>query len=235
MDTQLVRLESPYNIILGTDGKFGLHIATLIVTKEKIEGLPEGIRFGDTLAVGCYPVVREINGLDGDIWLSSELKNCLTLCREGEAVSLFDLKKVMKFCAKQQTKFYMDVIARNFDIAIAVYGLKVVLPRDMNGQKISEYEVCLEFNESNNGATCMVYSLNKSEFYFYDYFENEPPFSTFVHTNTDAIKHISQLRDIYLQIFSQSGLHGITFTTKDEKYQWFVDRLNDMRSDEKRV
>ena len=59
MNTQLVRLDSPYNIICSSSGKFALHIATLIVVKEKIRGVVEGASMRDTLSVASYPVVSD--------------------------------------------------------------------------------------------------------------------------------------------------------------------------------
>ena len=83
MDTQLVRLDAPYNIICGTDGSFALHIATLIVTKERIEGIPDGVPMRDTLSVATYPVVSKKNSADGQVWMNSELKDCYVVCEQG--------------------------------------------------------------------------------------------------------------------------------------------------------
>ena len=78
----------------------------------------------------------------------------------------------------------------------------------------------------------MVYADKDSDFYFYDYFDNEPPFIQEVRTNTESIKFLSSLRDSYVRAFHFEGLHSITFITKDEKYQWFVDKLNNTMPDE---
>ena len=53
METQLVRLDKPYNIICGPDIKFGLHLATLIVVNEKPV---KDAETGDV--VDTYPVAK---------------------------------------------------------------------------------------------------------------------------------------------------------------------------------
>ena len=70
METQLVRLDKPYNIICNPDGKFGLHIATLIAVKEKPVKDAETGNVVDTFPVAqCYPVVGGGYGIDGEAWM----------------------------------------------------------------------------------------------------------------------------------------------------------------------
>ena len=242
MDTQLVRLDAPYNIICDTTGNFALHIATLIVVKEKTEGVPEGSSSSNTLSVACYPVVSEKGFLgnsflgvgkgkaDGQVWMHAELKDCYVVCPQNyKSVVISSLKDVIEYYAKQNIVDMEVRISVSFGLAMIKYGCKILLPEDENRKPIADYKVCLEFEESNKGKSCMVYADNKSVFYFYEYFDNEPPFDRFIPTNTEAIKYMTELRDTYLHIF---GLKSITFTTKNEKYQWFVDKLNATKADE---
>lgn len=92
MDTQLVRLDKPYHIICGNNGTFALHIATLIVVKDKIEGIVEGAPMRDTLAVSSYPIVGGSYDIDGQVWMDTELKDCLVICRENDRVSHYMLR-----------------------------------------------------------------------------------------------------------------------------------------------
>lgn len=231
METQLVRLDKPYNVICSKRGNFALHIGTLVVTKEKKKGVPVGIPLHETFAIGCYPVVGGNCRLDGDVWLSSELKDCLLVCREGESVSLYTLKKVMEFCAKHDVHFNSERTPIMFDVAMMQYGVTIQLNRDENNKTISEYEVSLEFEENENDDTCMVYSSNDSDFYFYEVFVNEPLYARGVQTKNDAIRYLAELRDNYLRILHYEGLRSITFTTKTEQYQWFIDELNAFKED----
>ena len=230
METQLVRLDAPYNIICDTAGKFALHIATLIVVKEK--------------TVACYPVVSEKAFLadsfigygkgkaDGQVWMHTELKDCYVVCPQNyKSVDISRLKDVIEYYAKQNMIDMELRISVSFSWAMTQYGCKILLPEDENRKPISDYKVTLEFEESNNGKSCMVYADNKSVFYFYEYFDNEPPFDRFIPTNTEAIKYMTELRNTYLQIFRYEGLKSITFTTRNEKYQWFVDKLNATKAD----
>lgn len=244
METQLVRLDAPYNIICDTTGKFALHIATLIVVKEKTEGVPEASSLSNTLSVACYPVVSEKGFLgdsfmgsgkgkaDGQVWMHTELKDCYIVSPQNyKSVGISRLKDVMKYYANQNMIDMPLRIASSFSWAMIQYGCKILLPEDENRKPIADYKVCLEFEESNKGKSCMVCADNKSVFYFYEYFDNEPPFNELVPTNTEAIKYMANLRDTYLQIFRYEGVRSITFTTKNEKYQWFVDKLNDAKFD----
>ena len=222
METQLVRLDKPYNIIFSPDGKFGLHIATLIVVNEVQSKLP--------LEAHTYPVVGGGYRIDGEVWMDSELKDCLVICREGESVGLYMLKKIMEFYKPEWIGAKLNVPGK-FSWALLSYGSKVELPIDGSKHIKQDYEVRLEFSEENNGQSCMVYAAKESEFYFYDYFDNEPPLSPFLHTNSEAIKFLAELRDSYMRVFHYEGVRSITFTTKDEKYQWFVDKLNATKAD----
>lgn len=246
METQLVRLDKPYNIICNSKGYFALHIATLIVIKEKPEERVTGDLMSDSLSVASYPVVIEKGefcntfvgagkgAADGQVWMNTELKDCYVVCPQNyKSVSISQLKNVMNFYAKQQMIDMPLRVTSSFSWAMTIYGCKIVLPVDENKKTITDFEVCLEFEESNNGTSCMVYGDNNSDFYFYEYFDNEPPFDRFVPTNSEAIKYMADLRDTYLRIFRYEGMRSITFTTKNEKYQWFVNQLNDIKFDEK--
>lgn len=232
METQIVRLDAPYNIICNSQGNFALHIATLIVVKERIEGVVEGAPMRDTLSVASYPVVAGSFKSDGQVWMDTELEDCLVVCRQNESVSLYTLKRVMEYCAKKNVYLFTEKTPVFFNSAMVMYNVKVTLPTDEKDKTIHNYEVRLKFEESDGGHSCMAYSDNDSYFYFYEYFDNEPPFSDFVPTNTEAIEHLAKLRDNYLRCFRYEGMRSISFTTEDEEYKWFVDNLNNTKVNE---
>jgi len=235
MDTQLVRHDKPYNVICGNNGRFALHIATLMVITE-VEQKDIGRKVVEMVPMArCYPVVGGSYKADGEVWMNEEQKDCLVVCREGEAVSLHTLKRVMEFCAKTAVSFYTKKMPHFFSGAMLEYGCKILLPTE-NGKTVSDYDVCLVFEESNNGSTCMVYADKDSDFFFNDYFVNEPEFisltSSGLPTNLESIRSLAELRDNYLQILKFDGLRNIKFITKNNAYQWFVDKLNDTEVDE---
>ena len=231
MNTQLVRLDAPYNIICGKGGKIGLHIATLIVVKEKFTGVPEGLKMSDTLFVGSYPVVDNPLETKGDVWMDSELKECLVVGNKEEPVSLYELKKFMEYNDKHRGSKFLGAILTRFSFLLDIWKSCFILDTDKNGKKIIDYEVHLKFEDKNDGESCMVYSTADSRFYFYEYFENKPPFNG-VLTNYEAADSMAKLRDYYLMVLSADGLRSITFSTYDTNYQWFVDRLNRKKEDE---
>lgn len=233
METQLVRLDKPYNIIFGKNGRSALHIATLIVIEEEEVKDPETGDVVKTIPVASsFPVVGGKYSIDGEVWMDSKLKDCLLICREGENVGLFALKKSMEYYSKIRSFDYLLIVPGSLSMALLTYGSKFKLPTDESKNTISDYEVCLEFSENNNGKSCIVYADKESDFYFYDYFDKEPvPSSKLAHINSKSIKYLAELRDSYVRAFHYEGLNSITFTTKDRNYQWFVDKLNSEKVD----
>ena len=233
METQLVRLDAPYNIICGNGGQFGLHIATLIVVKETVEGVPEGKTMSDTLSVASYPVVAGNYKMAGETWLKTELKDCHVVCpQDVKFEPLSSLKRVMEYCAKQKVLHFMDRIPVAFSWAMTDNDIMILMPHDHNNKVITDYEVCLEFDEVDKGKTCMAFASKDSDFYFYMYFDNKPPFIYGVPTYEEAIVLMGRQRNQYLRLFEPEGLRSITFTTKNENYQWFVDKLNSYSLDD---
>lgn len=224
METQLVRLDAPYNIICSTDGRFALHIATLIIVKENNKN-----QYGETLSVSSYPVVNEKTGISGQVWKHSKLDDCYVVCPEGcQSVLINELKRLMNYCAKHNVYQYTKRIPMSYNLARHIYGFNINLPKDANNNPIKDYEVCLEFEEDNNGNTCMAYADDYSFFYFYEYFANDPNFFGQLNTNIEAINSMIELRNDYIRIYR---LDSITFKTDNKKYQWFVDSLNETKAD----
>ena len=233
METQLLKLDKPYEIICNQNGRFGLHIATLIVIKEeRYRDAKTKQPSEDTyLKTSSYPVVGGGVGIEGKVWMGSELKDCQAVCREGGTAGLYTLKSIMEHCSKVSIFEMLLDIPITFSTSLMIYHAKFELPKDAKKRTINDYVVRLEFTESKNGASCMAYAAKESDFYFYAYFDNEPPFSYPATTNTDAIAFLAELRDVYLLAFRTEGLRSITFTTNDKKYQWFVDKLNSTKAD----
>lgn len=234
MDTQLVRLDKPYHIICGSNCRFALHIATLIVVKEKIKGVVDGAPMRDTLAVSSYPIVGGSYDIDGQVWMDTELKDCFVICRENESVSLYTLRKVMEYCGKRGITHYQERTLSSFTMALLEYGVKLFLPTDNNNKAIADYVVSLEFETGENGIRCMAYSSKESDFYFYSYYADDvADYSSIGLINKpEAIRQMASLRDYYLRILKNEGLRSITFMTENKLYQDFVDELNRYKVDE---
>ena len=231
METQLVRLDKPYNIICNSKGEFALHIATLmVITEEKISDRM-GRRIGTRPVTRCYPVVGNSYKMDGEVWMDKEQEKCLTVCREGCNITTYTLKKVMEYCAKNNVFLYTKRIPYMLSSVLINSNCEIKLPQDNNGTTISDYEVCLIFEEGNQGRTCMVYADNDSVFYFYDYFANDPELFKDLPTSLQVVERFTDLRNSYIQILNVEGLNSIKFTTKHDDYKWFVDNLNSCKVD----
>lgn len=226
MDTQLVRHDKPYNIICSNKGEFALHIATLMVITE--EAITD--RMGEPIkkypVAHCYPVVGNSYKMDGEVWMGIEQKDCLTVCREGCGITTYTFKKVMEYCAKNKVYLYTNRIPYMLSAALINSNCEISLPQGDNGKTISDYEVCLVFEESDDGKTCMVYADNDSDFYFYEYFANDPELFNDLLTNNQAVARFAELRNTYINILQTEGLCSIKFITKNDNYKWFVDKLN---------
>lgn len=135
----------------------------------------------------------------------------------------------MEFCEKTDVTFFTSKMPHFFGSAMLDFGCKIVLPKIDNGKTQSDYEVCLVFEEGNDGETCMVYSDKDSDLYFNEFFTNNPELIPELPTNLESVRHIAELRDNYLRVFHYEGMRNINFITKNKKYQWFVDKLNDTK------
>lgn len=229
MDTQIIRHDKPYNVICGNNGKIALHIATLMVITEEKRWNEKGELVGIGPRTRCYPVVGGTYKMDGEVWMSDEQKDCFVICREKDYVSLYTLKRLMEFCEKTGVTFFTSKMPHFFGSAMLDFGCKIVLPKIDNGKTQSDYEVCLVFEEGNDGETCMLYSDKDSDLYFNEFFTNNPELIPELPTNLESVRHIAELRDDYLRVFHYEGMRNINFITKNKKYQWFVDKLNDTK------
>lgn len=225
METQLIRHDKPYNVIFGSNGKFALHIATLIVITEEEQKDHQGKIISRKFVTHSYPVVSSKYYLDGEPWMDVEQKDCLAICRAGDPFYLFMLKRVMEFCAKKEVSIFKELTPSTFFFYLKNFGCKFVL-----SSKDKEYSVCLEFEESDNRDTCMVYADKKSDLYFCEYFALSENVTNKIQTKESAIRQIRMLRDRY-NIYIDK-IDSITFRTENKKYQWFVDQLNATKIDE---
>ena len=226
MISQIVRLDAPYNIICSKSGQFGLHIATLIVVKEKIADATDGKKNSGSVTMENYPIVNTHN-MDGQTWKDTELKDCLVICRQGGSASLSNLYKVMEFTGK-------DVVAKalsrltpiTFFAAMIDFKVDFHLPTGEDGCTVSKYDVPLTFEKISNGTLGIVYvySSKGSLFYFNDSYIDK--LASPLATKDEALKRLTDLRDCYMMFLRHLGLRSITFSTNNEDFQWFVDKLN---------
>lgn len=223
METQLIRHDKPYNVIFGSNGNFALHVATLLVITDEEQKDNKEKTIRRKFVTHSYPVVSSKYSLDGEPWMDVEQKDCLAVCREGDTVSLYSFKRVMEFSAKNEISFFKEFIPSTFFFYLRSFGCKFVLPYK-NKETVKEYNVHLNFEESDNGNTCMVYADNSSDFYFCEYFASDENVTNKIQTKESAIKQICKLRDKY--IIYLNDINSISFSTKNKNYQWFIDKLN---------
>lgn len=240
MDTQLVTLAPPYNIIFDVEKGFALHIATLIVVDE-VKETKDG-KTSTKLRSRNYPVVSRAFELEGEAWTDYELKYYHKVCREGETISLRPLRLFMEECELRGGDKPLNIYPMQFNIAMMSFGVTMNLEDPFNTGKIkSDYEVKLVFDDTKGAVRkysdfvpayiddgiCEVYSNLGSPFFF-DALIIPKDDKTAI---SNAIIELCRLRDAYLQALKFEGLRSITFTTSNEKYQEFVNRLNSIKVD----
>lgn len=227
METQLVRLDAPYNLICDSLGNFALHIATLIVVEKQPNVNSAGVDLGERTVARSYPVVTSEGSLDGQVWMNTELKDCMAVARQNQDVSPFTLKRVMDFCYQNAPKYRTDFLPSLLAVEALRNGIKFNLPTDQRGRVVADYEVRLVFDDGGNDGACMVYSSRDSDFYFFGGFRTAVPSD-----EDECISSLAEMRNSYLMSLRRMGLRSIRFTTEDKAYQNFVDKLNRYRVDE---
>ena len=220
METQLVRLDAPYNLICGVNRKLGLHIATLlVVTKDKQDKPKE---------VLCYPVVDGGGKPGGEVWTDCVLDDCEVICRQDMGINWIYVKAIMRHFYEQGDIHLERVIWSLKSLLMSSNMTIDAFPPDI--------EVELEFEENDNNI-CMIYSTPHSHLFFFSAFINvddngkSDESLTLSRDADDAIAHIALMRDTYIMAFRYWGLTSIHFTTKDKKYREFVDKLNAPKKD----
>ena len=222
MDTQLVRHDAPYKIIFGgKNGKFALQTATLIVIDEKKGLNADKTPMNERFSIASYPVVSRSYDLEGEVWTDCEQKDCMVICRQGESVPLSTFREVINSRLRHS---HVDTVelASQFSIASLLYSFKLILPTDEHGKIIEDYKVCLEFEiDPPHSSTGDLVVTSKDQYFYFS--EDRERYGGY---EEHIINSIARNREVYLALCRREGLRSITFTTKDEKYQSFVDRLN---------
>lgn len=218
METQFVRLDAPYNLICGKGLKFGLHIATLIIVTETEDDNP---------IVRSYPVVDGDN-LGGEPWMNCELNDCKVICRQGEKVTLRDIRNIMEYYSKQG-EILLSLVPLSLRLFLVRNKIELISERDKSGNVKENYEVELVFEENEAVPNaCLVRSGTNSLFFFETAFIGIPDRSdtkqNFIYKT--AIESLKRMRNAYCAAFIAEGVKTITFFTKKGKYQKFVDFLN---------
>lgn len=239
MDSHIIKLDPPYNIIFDIDKRFALHIGTLIVVDEITE--KKGRNATATLRTRSFPVVGHPFYLAGEVWSDIELKDVHHICRHGEhVVTIRELRRFMEYCSRKGWRHLEDG-PMSFEVNMLLFDIKIDLKDQLTQQIISDYSVELVFDETEGPVNkytdgrpayigdgiCNVHSSVDSPFFF----------DTFIIPKNDdqqisrAIEALADLRGAYIHVLRFDGLKSITFTTRNLKYQEFVDKLNKTEGD----
>ena len=227
METQLVRLDKPYNLICSKDAKFGLHIATLMVIKESPDKKKPPL-------IHSYPVIEGARQMGGTVWTGSELKDCLVIGRQNKEVTMHRFRDVMRFCHENGYPL-MQLVPSLLSFELVLNNMKVALPTPTTPKECEGiFEEELIFKNV-DGETRTVYSNPRGNFFFFSAFIIPSPSATGFTASLrkkgllgeeEAINSLRGYRSSYLNFFWEAGVKDIRFFTNNKDYQDFVDKLN---------
>ncbi len=171
MDTQILKLDKPYNYIY-CNGSIGLHIATLIVYEAKVNENGEY-----QLETHSHPVVRYRNSPDGTVWNKAELSNCFILCSEDKMrVSLKRFRTILWHQnASEKERMPGTALCVPLKQQLGFHGITVSWPVDENGKEKTEFEELLTIRQNNEGKyvyECALITNYSDCFFFYNELDN---------------------------------------------------------------
>lgn len=227
IQTQLLRLEPPYNIIC-SKGNFAYHIATLIVVEEK----EQDNNPSSTIKVAkSYPVVDYGDGSpEGDVWMHSEVNSCRVVRRETEntrykSISLAWFSNLLKF---NQGADIIKVDDNYYPLTPAVLNFclnRFMINVSNPGLTLAEYEVELTFNDSNENET--IIESKGGYLYFRSYIPRDLGIDD---AEDSAMQEIISWWEDYVAILRpgmpKDQYLGVVFNTQNETKKEFVTTLN---------
>ena len=215
MNSQILKLDAPYNIIYA-GGRIGRHIATMTVWDDDEMGIYNACQ---------YPMIDEGGELAaGALAAEAELGDCRVICNERDPrVQLRWLAEMVKYDLEQEEPVEFSYIWER----LSLLGVKVIwdkardengeLLKDDEGNEIDEnvYTISLSFDGTHSHLLARSYT--SSGFYFYARGPVE-----------EVYKEIHYQHMVYESMFYKDHLL-IKFETPDGWEQHIVDLLNERK------
>ncbi len=215
MNSQILKLEAPYNIIYA-GGRIGRHIATMTIWDDGELGIFEASQYamideGGELAAGALAT-------------EAELCDCRVICNERDPrVGLRTLAEIVKYDLEQDEPVEFSYIWER----LSLLGVKVIWDKacDENGKYLKDdegelidenvYGISISFDGTHEHLLARSYV--SSGFYFYARGPVE-----------EVYKELHYQHMMYESAFYHNALH-IKFDTPDGWEQHIIDLLNDRK------
>ena len=215
MNSQILKLEAPYNIIYA-GGRIGRHIATMTIWDDGELGIFEASQYamideGGELAAGALAT-------------EAELCDCRVICNERDPrVGLRTLAEIVKYDLEQDEPVEFSYIWER----LSLLGVKVIWDKacDENGKYLKDdegelidenvYGISISFDGTHEHLLARSYV--SSGFYFYAR-----------GTVEEVYKELHYQHMMYESAFYHNALH-IKFDTPDGWEQHIIDLLNDRK------
>lgn len=154
MDTHILQLQAPYDYIY-CNGEVGKHIATLIVSETRKEGLHLH------LETHSYPIVKYWNSPQGVVWNRAELTDCFVLCNDDDKQLDVDtfLLLVTRRINKLQEKY--EAAGANFFDNESFFSMALMFK-----EKLLKYGIKFKCAPENKDMTWSIEANKASDGYY---------------------------------------------------------------------
>ena len=213
METQLLTLNPPYNVICSPQGDAALQIATLMVIEKKKK----------KITCQNYPVVKYGGTMPtGVTWTECDVLDCILVENDKGKVYMAGIAHVVRQlydCGDGSNDTIITLLS-NLRYVLEVNGIDVIAPQpaqeEADGAEV--LEIKLEFQEEDG----VVHVSSTDKYYVFNssYVKGQGEENAF-----DEINSLCLLYEILSGAIKRE--HGVVFYTDNDDYRAFVDGLND--------
>ena len=221
LQTHLLKLEPPYNLICNKEGQLAYHLATLI-----------NIDTDGLIPIRSFPIVERIGKLGGDVWEEHELETCFVVCKQDtKEISLFDIKRVMRYYYGWARYPSADFV---WKLTRSLYQNKTKIDTshlwELEDDCCPHVELIFEYDKE--CEICTIRTSAASSFFFLESIDLNPDSRARPGDDEETtMLKIARLRDAYCMAFGGKIFSNIIFSTSNEEYKDFVEKLNNLKTD----
>ena len=218
MNTQLLKLDQPYDIICGSN-KIAKHVATLIVANVEKENTTD-CDFPGYVDMHAYsfPVVEYGNGsAAGDVWMDVEVRDCRVIAKAPKE-NLTNAISANWFCETLRFLYLGDEIGSTqtpYTLYEQLRGLGISVDYLFNRGMNNEVNVELDFDVDEK-LTSIISVASSKLFFIADYATRNPK------QKQEEWDKILRWAGQYLRILNAK----VHFTTKQEEFKEMLEGWN---------
>lgn len=219
MNTQLLKLDAPYNIICGRN-KIAKHVATLIVANVDKENTDRNYPAYIDMKAYSFPVVEYGDGsAAGDVWMDVEVRECRVITTAPQHDSSRTRISGYWFCEILRFMHEGDEYGSTHTPVTLCEQLKS-LHVDVNTIGTMGYpqKVEVELNFEDDGDVASIYSAVGSQLYFISAYA-----SANKQQKEEKLNEVLKWAAQYIRVLNVQTV----FVTKDEQYKEMLAEWNE--------